>query len=66
MHTLTPTEKRVWEDNINLYSSLNEKQYGREAVQFVFKKYDATNFYDLDPSYYQDIFYELYGMYTND
>ena len=66
MHTLTPTEKRIQEDNINLYSSLNEQKYGREAVQFVFKKYDATGFYDLSPSYYQDIFYELYGMYYND
>ena len=65
MHILALTEKQVWEDNINLYSSLNEQQYGREAVQFVFKQYDATNFYDLNPSFYSDIFYELYGMYTN-
>lgn len=66
MHILTPTETRIWEDNINLYSSLNEQKYGLKAVRFVFQKYDATGFDNLNPSYYQDIFYELYGMYTND
>lgn len=49
---------------INLYSTATdvERKYGSEVVSFVFGKYGSKSPEDLSPSYYSDVFGELYQM----
>lgn len=54
--------KLDWEINIeNLAASVAEA-YGKETVEGVFARFDATCFDDLNPSYYADVFSDLMLM----
>lgn len=54
--------KLDWEINIeNLAASVAEA-YGKEAVESVFARFDATCFDNLSPSYYADVFSDLMFM----
>lgn len=54
--------KLDWEINIeNLATSVAEA-YGKETVEGVFARFDATCFDDLNPSYYGDLFSDLMLM----
>ena len=51
--------KNDWEINIeNLTASVAAK-YGNEVVASVFRRYDATCFEDLSPTYYSEVFGDL-------
>ena len=57
--TMTKTEKEMW--RINIENDVDEACtiYGAETVSGVFRRYDATCFDDLCPSYYEEVFGDL-------
>ena len=52
-------ERELW--RINIGNSVDKVcgTYGSDVVRSVFQRYDATNFEDLSPSYYAEVFGDL-------
>ena len=52
-------EHEMW--RINIENSVDEvcRTYGADVARSVFKRYDATNFDDLSPCYYSEVFGDL-------
>lgn len=48
-----------WEINIQNAAESVAAKYGNEVAASVFKRYDATNFEDLSPAYYAEVFGDL-------
>lgn len=56
---MTKKEKEMW--RINIENDMNEvcSMYGNAAVDGIFRRYDATCFENLNPSYYEEVFGDL-------
>lgn len=56
---MTKNEIKMW--RINIENDANEacSIYGSAAVEGVFRRYDATCFDDLSPSFYEEVFGDL-------
>lgn len=61
---MEPSEKEMWEININ-NAAREAAEYSGEAVDSVFARYEAHDFYDLSPMYYSEVFADL-EMIAND
>lgn len=51
-----------WKINIEYLAAKVAKEYGVDSVAFIFARYDATNFEDLSPCFYEDVFGDLMQM----
>lgn len=62
---MTKSEKMNWMSNIENSAAAVAKEYGRKTVDFIFKKYNATNVCNLSPCVYSEVFSELYAIETD-
>lgn len=51
-----------WQINIENTAASVAAKYGNEVAASVFRRYDATCFDDLNPTYYWDVFGSLQKM----
>lgn len=58
-------EKTMWKINIENASSRVCSLFGSKVVFAVFQRYNASEFSDLNPCYYSEVFAELEQI-TND
>lgn len=62
MKIVTTEELENWMINIENSASAISSQVGSAVVDGVFQRYGAYNIEDLNPSYLQDVFSELYAI----
>jgi hypothetical protein len=48
-----------WENNINNLTKSVALKYGADVASSVFKRFDATCFDDLSPTFYDEVFGDL-------
>lgn len=53
-------DNESWRISIEQSADFVEKQLGMATVKAIFQKYDASCLEDLNPSYYSEVFSELY------
>lgn len=51
--------KEMWRINIENAVDAVCETYGADVTRSVFQRYDATNFNDLSPCYYVEVFCDL-------
>lgn len=56
---MEPSEKDMWEININNAAAEAAAEYGEEVVASVFARYGSRDFEDLSPMYYSEVFADL-------
>jgi len=56
---MTKPEKEMWRINIANAAAAAAEQYGNDVVESVLRRYDAHGLYDLNPSYYGEVFGDL-------
>ena len=54
--------KNDWRINIETLAASVAEKYGNEVAESAFTPYDATNFDNLSPSHYWDVFGNLQQM----
>ena len=54
--------KNDWRINIETLAASVAEKYGNEVAESAFTPYDATNFGNLSPSHYWDVFGNLQQM----
>ena len=54
--------KNDWRINIETHAASVAEKYGNEVAESAFTPYDATNFDNLSPSHYWDVFGNLQQM----
>ena len=52
-------KKEMWRNNIENAAHEVCGTYGADVARSVFQRYDATNFDDLSPCYYSEVFGDL-------
>lgn len=63
---MTKQDKEMWRINIENDADEVCSMYGAAAADGVFRRYDATCFDDLSPSYYEEVFGDLELMINDD
>lgn len=56
---MSRNEREMWRINIENTVDAVCGIYGTDAAKSVFHRYDATNFDDLNPCYYAEVFGDL-------
>lgn len=56
---MTKSEKQMWEINITNLAEEIIAADRKDIVDSTFRKYEATGFWNLSPSYYWNVFDEL-------
>lgn len=59
---MTRNERRNWIINIENSAATVESQLGSAVVKSVFERYGAHSIRDLNPSYFSEVFSELYAI----
>lgn len=54
--------RQDWRINIENLAASVSTEYGNEVAETVFRRYDATCFDGLNPSYYDEVFGDLMLM----
>lgn len=62
---MNASDIEMWQTNIESLAGQVAEIHGLETISFIFSKYGASDFDDLDPAKYSEVFAELL-QYTTD